>query len=97
MSIKILFRRGSELEWFNKNPVLASGEPGLETDTLKVKYGDGVTPWNSLAYASNGDGESEGGEGGAEMLCCTVRVRAVTGNNYYYCYSIPSHPIDRIG
>jgi hypothetical protein len=27
------------------------GEPGLETDTRKLKFGDGITPWNSLEYS----------------------------------------------
>ncbi|NDD53263.1 hypothetical protein EBZ39_05215 [bacterium] len=34
------------------NPVLDSGEPCLETDTGKMKYGDGTTPWNLLDYSS---------------------------------------------
>ncbi len=29
---------------------------GLETDTLKIKFGDGTTAWNSLSYASGGGG-----------------------------------------
>jgi len=29
---------------------LAQGELGLETDTIKLKWGDGVTAWNGLAY-----------------------------------------------
>ena len=33
------------------NPVLADGEIGVETDTDKIKIGDGVTAWNSLPYA----------------------------------------------
>jgi hypothetical protein len=33
------------------NPVLAAGEMGLETDTKKMKIGDGATAWNSLHYS----------------------------------------------
>lgn len=29
---------------------------GLETDTLKIKFGDGTTAWNSLSYAAGGGG-----------------------------------------
>jgi len=29
---------------------LAAGEPGYESDTGKLKIGDGTTPWNNLAY-----------------------------------------------
>jgi hypothetical protein len=34
--------------------VLRLGEPGYEKDTGRLKIGDGVTPWNSLDYFSNG-------------------------------------------
>jgi hypothetical protein len=32
------------------NPVLAAGEFGIETDTGRMKIGDGSTAWNSLGY-----------------------------------------------
>ncbi len=34
------------------NPVLAAGQPGLETDTGLLKIGDGVTAWNDLPASS---------------------------------------------
>jgi hypothetical protein len=37
--------------WALDNPILAGRQPGLETDTRKVKYGDGVTAWNALLYS----------------------------------------------
>ena len=39
-------------EWASKNPVLARGELGIELDTKKFKFGDGVTAWTSLEYAT---------------------------------------------
>lgn len=36
------------------NPILAKGEMGVESDTNKFKFGDGVTGWNSLDYAGGG-------------------------------------------
>lgn len=56
MSSKIQLRRDSAANWTSTNPVLAQGEPGLETDTNKVKYGDGSTAWNLLDYAAGGSG-----------------------------------------
>jgi hypothetical protein len=47
---KIQIRRGTASQWCSANPVLASGEPALETDTNKFKVGDGTTAWNSLRY-----------------------------------------------
>ncbi len=42
---------GTAAEWTTANPVLLSGEWGKETDTGKMKNGDGVTAWNSLTYS----------------------------------------------
>ena len=38
--------------WASKNPVLLAGELGIESDTKKMKVGDGVTNWNTLDYIS---------------------------------------------
>lgn len=45
-------RRDTAANWTSENPVLLLGEPALETDTGKVKYGDGSTAWTSLSYAA---------------------------------------------
>lgn len=37
------------------NPTLAEGEPGFETDTYKLKIGDGSLTWTSLPYIKIGD------------------------------------------
>ena len=51
---QIQIRRGTAAQWTSSNPTLASGEQGFETDTNKMKIGDGSTAWNSLAYAITG-------------------------------------------
>jgi hypothetical protein len=51
---RLQLRRDTPAEWVSKNPVLKDGEPGFERGTGKLKIGDGVTPWNSLPYASEG-------------------------------------------
>lgn len=43
-------RRDTAANWTSSNPTLASGQPGFETDTGKIKIGDGATAWVSLAY-----------------------------------------------
>ena len=50
MAVIIQTRRGTALEWFNANPLLAEGEWGLEIDTFKSKVGDGIRNWNLLPY-----------------------------------------------
>lgn len=52
MSTIIKIRRDTAANWEINNPVLEIGEPGLETDTRKVKYGNGVSTWNNLDYAT---------------------------------------------
>ena len=50
MASKIQIRRDTASNWTNANPTLSNGELGLETDTKKLKAGDGSTAWTSLAY-----------------------------------------------
>jgi hypothetical protein len=54
MAIHIDFREGTVAAWSSANPVLSQGEIGVVTDTPNFKIGDGVTAWNSLAYAPTG-------------------------------------------
>lgn len=43
-------RLGTATRWTEINPILASGEMGVETDTNKFKLGDGETAWSDLPY-----------------------------------------------
>lgn len=49
----IQIRRDLAANWTSVNPILASGELGLETDTNGLKTGDAITAWNSLPYLIN--------------------------------------------
>lgn len=46
----IQMKRGTAAALTSANPTLAAGELCLETDTGKMKIGDGSTAWTSLAY-----------------------------------------------
>jgi hypothetical protein len=50
MASIIQIRRDTATNWTSANTILAQGELGIETDTLKVKAGDGTTAWASLGY-----------------------------------------------
>lgn len=50
MAVNIQLRRGTRQEWIDANPVLADGEIGIETDTLKLKVGNGLSNWLSISY-----------------------------------------------
>ena len=47
---RIRFRRDTEENWTAFNPVLHAAELAWESDTNKVKIGDGVSQWNDLPY-----------------------------------------------
>lgn len=48
---RIQARRGTSSAWSAANPILDAGEMGWDTTALKLKVGNGTSPWNSLAYA----------------------------------------------
>ena len=50
MADRILFRKDTAANWTSNNPVLADGEIGIETDSKRMKLGDGSTTWSSLEY-----------------------------------------------
>jgi phage tail protein X len=49
----IQLRRGTAAAITSANPTLAAGEPAFETDTGKLKIGDGVAAWTALAYVGS--------------------------------------------
>ena len=69
-------RNDTSENWTLKNPILKKGEWGLETDTFSMKFGDGVSDWNSLVYAGK-----KGEDGITPNI--TFRYDEETGNLYY--------------
>ena len=52
---KFILRNDTSENWKNKNPVLAEGESGFETDTGVLKIGDGINTWNNLSSKQDYD------------------------------------------
>lgn len=52
MATTIKFKKATAADWTSNNPVLASGEPGIETDTSKMKIGNGTQAWDVLTYVN---------------------------------------------
>jgi len=73
-------RHGTAAQWAAANPVLKNGEPGAETDTKKLKVGDGTTTWNSLAYVGGGITALTGDvtASGSGSVAATIANSAVT-------------------
>lgn len=76
MATRIQLRRDTAANWTAANPVLASGEVGVELDTKGLKVGDGSTAWNSLAYASISTGQS------AVVSTTMLTTTGVTAGSY---------------
>ena len=55
MSSIIQLRGGTASAWTTANPTLAQKEMGIETDTNKIKLGDGTTAWTGLGYFETGE------------------------------------------
>lgn len=82
-------RRDTAANWTSVNPVLKLGEPGLETDTRKVKYGDGSTAWNSLAYAY--------GDANSWQLVSTTGASLASGVSWTYSSNVPYVDFTNLG
>ena len=67
----VQIRRDTASNWTSADPTLANGEQGYETDTGKMKIGDGVTAWTSLSYF---------GGSGQEIVASTLVVAAAQLN-----------------
>lgn len=69
-------KRATAARWTAVNPVLAAGELGYETDTKKLKLGDGTTSWTQLSYvAAENSGASD-----ATVTIGTVTTLAAGSN-----------------
>lgn len=53
MPTVIQIKRGTASSWTSANTILAAGEVGFETDTRRMKVGDGSTAWSSLNYVDS--------------------------------------------
>jgi hypothetical protein len=51
----IQIRRGVMSEWTSQNPVLSNGEFGFETDTNRLKIGNGSDNWLKLNYVASSE------------------------------------------
>jgi len=58
-SLRIQLRRDTAANWVANNPILLSGELGIETDTLKFKIGNG-SRWNATTSYAFKAGEANG-------------------------------------
>lgn len=97
MATKIQFRRDTAENWNSADPVLYQGELGYETDTGKVKIGDGSTTWKISDYWDGGGAFARYGRIPALPVGAfgdKSRDFAGDENYLYYCiadYSAPTY------
>lgn len=52
---RFIHRYNTAVVWIANNPILKEGEIGIESDTQRVKLGDGTHTWTELEYRINND------------------------------------------
>ena len=67
MADQIQIRRDTAANWTSADPTLAQGELGVETDTNKMKVGNGSTAWSSLSYLIDTGGYAAYGDATANF------------------------------
>ena len=50
VKLRIKIRRDTKENWAKENTTLLEGEQGYESDTNRMKIGDGTSNWNDLRY-----------------------------------------------
>lgn len=73
----IKFRRDTSANWTSVNPIPAQGEPCYETDTGKLKIGNGSDNYVTLPYVSDGGGSA----GDLPIATATTLGGVKVGNN----------------
>lgn len=85
MAVQIQIRRDTAANWTSNNPTLAQGEMGYESDTHKLKFGDGTTAWSGLSYF----GGSGGGYNGPTEAAVGLPSPPVAGTSYTNSQTVP--------
>lgn len=89
----IQFRRNTSAQWEALNPILQSGEMGYETDTGKLRVGDGRSRWLALDYylpasefqvlIDEALANVGAGDGGAAMAALNAHIASLTPHFVY--------------
>jgi hypothetical protein len=81
--VRLKLRQGTAANWTSVNPTLLAGELGRESDTGKIKIGNGSSTWTALAYqawATLPVAVSAGGTGQTTYTNGQLLIGNTTGN-----------------
>lgn len=84
LNANIKLRRALASDWSAINPILLSGEPGVELDTFRLKIGNGFLTWEELPYI--------GGEAGTILIYNAIQIvdeLPTTGDEQFF-YKVSS-------
>lgn len=84
-NVILQLRTGSATQWAASTRILAVGEPGVETDSGRIKIGDGTNLWSALPWS-----------GAAIIKSGTNGVLTVNGADVVV-YSLPTATSDTLG
>lgn len=84
-NVVLQLRTGSATQWAASTRILAVGEPGVETDSGRIKIGDGANLWSALPWS-----------GAAISKSSTNGALTVNGAEVVV-YSLPTATSDALG
>jgi hypothetical protein len=98
MAVRMIVRSGTAEEWRVANPVLQLSEVGAETDTRRMKLGDGMHPWNLLGYVDGKKAQDDLPEWGSPDRALTPE-EVVTWNPHppAIIYEVPPMKTPTVG
>ena len=71
LTVRIRQKYDTAENWSKNNPILLAGEIGIESNTNRIKIGNGTSHWNDLTYSGGG-----GGEGGSVIVDTTLSTES---------------------
>lgn len=84
---RIQIRRDTSNNWATYNPILADGEFALETDTRKIKIGNGEQPYTELAYQGDSKLENKANTDFSNVSIPYITSTYRNGNSWYRIWS----------
>lgn len=89
MAVRFKQLSKTSTEWASLNPTLLEGEIGFESDTNKLKVGNGVDAWNNLEYVTG-----NGSDVDASNLVDLTSAQTITGVKTFKNYIKIANPSD---
>ena len=98
--IRVACRRATNEQWLLVNPILSAGEFAYETNTRRLKVGDGLTRYAEIPYFNEGslvyhDSAFDGD--GTSLNPLKLKSTGVAPGTYGSASSIPILSINRFG